>query len=90
MLYIKENVVNHIKECISALKIKETDSLEKVKSIIVECFDFTCGEKREEQLYLALNETELFIMVDEIKICSIIGGGVPTKIGRASCRERVS
>jgi len=29
VLYIKENVVNHIKECISTLKIKETDSLEK-------------------------------------------------------------
>ena len=89
MLYIKENVVNHIKECISTLKIKETDSLEKVRDIIVQCLDFTCGEKREEELYLALNETELFVMVDELKICSIIGGGVPTTVVSDYGIERV-
>lgn len=89
MLYIKENVVNHIKECISTLKIKETDSLEKVRNIIIECFDFTCGEKREEKIYLALNETELFVMVDELKICSIIGDGVPTTVVSDYGIERV-
>jgi hypothetical protein len=81
MLYIKENVVNHIKECIKTLKIKEdANTLEDVRKAIVAIFDASCGEKRQEKLYIALNETELFIMVDELRICSVIGGGVPTTV----------
>lgn len=81
MLYIKENVVNHIKECIKTLKIKEDAStLEDVRKTVVAIFDASCGEKRQEKLYIALNETELFVMVDELRICSVIGGDVPTTV----------
>lgn len=81
MLYIKENVVNHIKECIKTLKIKEdANTLEDVRKAVVAIFDASCGEKRQEKLYIALNEIELFVMVDELRICSVIGGGVPTTV----------
>lgn len=81
MLYIKENVANHIKECIKALKIKQdANTLEDVRNAVVAIFDHSCGEKRQEKLYIALNETELFVMVDELRICSVIGSGVPTTV----------
>lgn len=69
MIFIKENVLNHVDKMVKDLKLPDqTGSLQELKEIIIQTINYSTSENRSEQLYFSLNEEKLILSIDEQNI----------------------
>lgn len=69
MIFIKENVLNHVDKMVKDLKLPDQiGSLQELKEIIILTINYSTSENRSEQLYFSLNEEKLILSIDEQNI----------------------
>lgn len=69
MIFIKENVLNHVDKMVKDLKLPDQiGSLQELKEIIIQTINYSTSENRSEQLYFSLNEEKLILSIDEQNI----------------------
>ena len=67
MLFIKENIPNHIKQIVRKKKMKNTNDIEIIKNYIISIID-ELSDNHEEKLYLNTSETSMDISVGDMYI----------------------